>query len=94
MTDNDLREKLAALAHEQWSGWMKYLFDCGTFNKDGTWSMDDWAVKRWTRQMNTAYDELPEDERESDRTEADKVLALLPNLNIDDDRLMIGPNYD
>lgn len=25
----DLREALAALAHEQWSGWMRYLFSRG-----------------------------------------------------------------
>lgn len=23
-----LREQLAALAHEQWSGWMRYMFSC------------------------------------------------------------------
>ncbi len=56
----DLPEALAALAHEQWIGWMEYQFSKGTFNEDGTWTMPVWAVKRWKRQMNTPYDDLPE----------------------------------
>lgn len=72
----EMREPLAALAHEQWSGWMRYMFSTGTFNDDGTWTMPAWAVERWQRQMNTPYAELPEAEKTSDRLEADKVLAL------------------
>lgn len=74
---NELREKLAGLAHEQWSGWMRYLFDNGIFNNDGTWTMPAWAVERWGRQMRTPYSELSEDERNSDRNEADKMLAVI-----------------
>lgn len=70
------REQLAALAHEQWSGWMRYMFGKGKWNKNGTWTMPTWAVERWGRQMDTPYADLPDDERASDRTEADKALAL------------------
>ncbi len=73
-----VREKLAELAHAQWSGWMKYLFSKGTFNPDGTWTMPKWAVDRWQGQMNMPYSELPESEKNSDREEADRVLGLLP----------------
>ena len=31
-----LRGKLAELCYEQWPGWMKYLFEFGIFNADGT----------------------------------------------------------
>lgn len=73
-----LREKLAMLVHEvQWSGWMKYLFSKGIFNKDGTWTMPAWAVKRWTRQMETPYSQLSDDEQENDRIEVDKFLAVI-----------------
>lgn len=65
------KEKLAALIHKQWSGWMEYLFSKGTFNPDGTWTMPAWAVVRWTRQMKTDYADLSEDEKESDRQEVD-----------------------
>lgn len=73
-----LREALAAHAHDgPWSGWMKYMMGIGTLNDDGTWTMPAWAVERWTRQMTTAYAELPEAERASDRIEADRIFAVL-----------------
>ena len=74
---NDLREKLADLAHKQWSGWMKHLFSKSRKNDDGTVTIPVWAVERWTRQMNTDYKELPEEEKESDRKEARKVIQVL-----------------
>jgi len=75
--ENELREQLAALAHEQWRGWMEYLFKCGTPLYGGAVELPAWAVDRWKRQMRTPYADLPEDEKQSDRTEADKVLAIV-----------------
>ena len=72
-----MREKFAELAHKQWSGWMRYLFKKGTFNKDGTWTMPPWAVERWTRQAETPFSNLSPTEQESDRKEADRFLELL-----------------
>ncbi len=71
-----MREKLANLAHDQWSGWMKYLFSKGVFNENGTWTMPAWAVDRWKQQMTTPYTELSESEQNSDRKEADKFLVI------------------
>ena len=70
-------EKLAALAHEQWSGWMKYLFRFGVENPDGSFTMDADQVARWKRQMSTTYADLLESEKASDRTEAEKVLLTM-----------------
>lgn len=72
-----LREDFARLAHEQWAGWMEYIFEKGVFNKDGTWTMPVWAVARWKKQMETPYSELSESEQESDRKEADRFLDLI-----------------
>lgn len=73
----DLREALAAQAHESWSGWMRYLFSkCDMSGSSGAF-IPGWAVERWQRQMNTPYAELPEEEKESDRKEADEYLALI-----------------
>lgn len=77
-----IREKLARLAHEQWSGWMDYLFSKGEFNQDRTWTMPAWAVKRWKRQAETSYSDLSESEQDSDRNEADKFLAVIEDEKI------------
>lgn len=73
----ELREKLADYAHSAWAGWMVYLFSKGTFNEDGTWTMPSWAVERWKRQMLAVYDDLPENEKPSDRAEADRMLDIV-----------------
>ena len=72
-----MKEKLANLCHEQWSGWMVYLFSKGTFNDNGTWTMPAWAVKRWMEQMETPYSKLSKIEQDSDRQEADRFLRVL-----------------
>lgn len=77
MVESALVEKLAALAHEQWSGWMKYLFGLGEENPDGSFTISKDKVDRWKRQMRTDYADLPDGERESDRIEARKVLEVL-----------------
>lgn len=85
--NDDTREELAAYAHEAWSGWMEYLFSkCDIAQSgpafeadapDGRLIIPAWAVERWTRQMNTPYADLPESEKESDRKEADRMLAIM-----------------
>ena len=79
--ETDKRENLAKLAHEQWSGWMEYLFSKGMFNSDGTWTMPQWAVDRWKRQMKTDYKDLSESEKNSDRKEADKFIRVMEGKN-------------
>jgi hypothetical protein len=80
----ELREKLAELAHSQWAGWMDYLFSkCPEYKagsvqaEDGAMIIPKWAVDRWKRQAATPYCDLSVEEKDSDRTEADKFLALL-----------------
>ena len=65
--ERELREKLAELAHSQWSGWMEWMLK----------NLDDVHIKNWKRQMNTPYDKLSEREKDSDRKEADKYLQVL-----------------
>lgn len=77
MSKGMLREALAAYAHDAWAGWTQYVFDKSTANPDGTVTIPAWAVKRWKRQIATAYADLPEDEKASDRAEADRMLAIV-----------------
>ena len=79
--DTDLGEALAALAHEQWSGWIEYIFIKGIFNDDGTLTIPARDVKSWKRQMNTPYDELTGLEKYDARAEAERVLQVFKEMN-------------
>lgn len=76
MNDAELTERLAEYAHEAWAGWMRYMLSRCEQKEDGTVIIPAWAVERWTRQMDTVYADLPEGEKESDRDEARKMIAL------------------
>lgn len=78
---NKTREELADYAHEAWSGWMKYMFKKSENTPNGNVIMPKWAVDRWSRQMNTAYKDLSEEEKESDRDEADRMLKIMDAQN-------------
>ncbi len=56
---------------------MAYLFSVSIQNEDGSYTIPADKVKHWTLQMHTLYSELSEREKESDREQADKVLAVL-----------------
>ena len=82
--EDKLREKLAELCHEQWSQWMEYLYGkCdNTISIYATEGKTQAIIPkeftaRWYRQMNTSYEGLSEEEKESDRREADKFMKLL-----------------
>lgn len=66
-SEYQLREDLAALEHEQWAHWTRYMLD----------NMSDENIKRWRQQIDTPYSELSEQEKESDRNWADKVIEKL-----------------
>lgn len=77
MGNDELGEQLAAVQHEIWAHWMRYMFTCGQFGPDGSWHMPAFKAERWQRQMDTPYAELTDRERESDREQADKILAVV-----------------
>jgi len=78
---NALREELAALSHRQWSGWMDYMFaSCDENLEDGSIYIPSELVERWKRQARTPYEELSEEEKDSDRAEADRVLETMTRL--------------
>lgn len=76
-TIEETTEDLAAYAHEAWSGWMRYLWRLSTENEDGTVTIPADLVARWQRQTNTEYADLPENEKDSDRAEAMKMLDIV-----------------
>jgi hypothetical protein len=74
---NPILEDLAHLQHEQWSGWMQYLFSKNKINDDGSFTIPKEFVERWKRQIETKYKDLSESEKEADRIEARKYLHFL-----------------
>ena len=71
-----MREEIAAVQHAIWSHWMKYLFSVSDTDS-GCETIPADEANRWKRQVNTPYSELKEKEKESDRDQADKVIAVL-----------------
>ena len=78
--DPALMEQLAGLEHERWSGWMKYQAEhcylAGIERYDRHRSGEAF-VTRWQRLAKTLYENLTEQEKESDRIEVRKTLAVL-----------------
>jgi hypothetical protein len=64
---DNLIEKLAALEHEQWAHWTRYMLD----------NLTPENIQRWRRQIETPYEDLSEKEKESDRVWARKVMELM-----------------
>ena len=62
-----IRERLAALEHEQWAHWTRYLLDHLTPEN----------VEHWRKQIDTPYEDLSEPEKQSDRVWADRVLEIV-----------------
>lgn len=73
----NLLEALSDYAHMTWAGWMTYMFSKSTKNKDGSVTIPAELVERWSRQVGTPYWSLPENEKESDRAEARKILEIV-----------------
>lgn len=77
---DSLLEALAAQEHTRWANWMRFLFECGESQGNGTFIIDARCVRRWRRQVKQEYSELAEPEKEQDRNEVRKTLALLASF--------------
>lgn len=85
MTSDETREALADYAHKAWAGWMRHMFDrCtkqGISVVDRSLLIHSDDVERWQRQMETPYADLSEQEKDSDRKEADKMLMIIESMD-------------
>ena len=88
--NEELIELIADFFHENWSHWMKYMFEVAVnvaedseslawMNRTGlvAYTFNEDMYDRWQRQMKTPYSELSEKEKDSDREWAEKLLKLL-----------------
>jgi len=77
-----LREMLADIEHRRWADWQEY---CHTvlrehFNDEGI----EQVLARWDRQIKTSYDELSDEEKESDREQVDRYLEIVVSFLVNE----------
>jgi glutathione S-transferase len=79
--DRELREKLAAIEHERWSHWQAWFFSqCEQMmtgaDKIGL-KVPQGYVDHLQKQIDTHYQQLSEQEKESDREQVDRYWPLI-----------------
>lgn len=70
-------EELAAVEHERWSHWQKYVHSKCSRQADGSLLIPLELVVRWERQISLPYDCLNEQEKESDREQVHRYLPVV-----------------
>ena len=77
----DFVEKGAAIEHERWSRWQKYMHSkILPTEHDALMQIGTEFVERWNRQIDTPYAELSEKEKESDRIEVRKYYPFIDQI--------------
>ena len=76
MNNEKLSENIASTMHSIWSHWMRYLFSVSIKNEDGTYTIPVGKVDRWQRQLETPYELLTDEEKQSDREQAIKIMNI------------------
>jgi hypothetical protein len=75
---NELLETLASVEHERWSHWQRYMHSkCVPQGEDGALLIPADLVKRWEKLINTAYSQLTNEQKESDREQVRRYLPLI-----------------
>lgn len=83
LAHKELLEALAAVEHERWSHWQRYLHSQCRPGDDGSLTIPSELVRRWSAQITTPYDELSDNEKESDRDQVRKTLEVLRAFLLD-----------
>ncbi|AYF30492.1 hypothetical protein CSH63_24195 [Micromonospora tulbaghiae] len=77
LQSGSLMEALAALEHERWSHWQRYLHSQCRPVSDGSLVIPAELVARWAEQMATPYAQLSEEEKDSDREQVGRYLPVI-----------------
>ena len=72
-----LIEELAAIEHERWSHWQRYMHDKADKQPDGSLLIPSELVARWENQINTPYADLSGEEKASDRDQVERYLPII-----------------
>ena len=72
-------DELAAIEHERWSHWQRYVHEKGRREADGSVTIPAELVEQWEAQIDKPYVDLSEDEKESDREQVRKYMPVIVN---------------
>ncbi|MER8606016.1 hypothetical protein NKH48_20130 [Mesorhizobium sp. M1233] len=70
-------EKLAAIEHDRWSHWQRYMHSKCSMQADGSLLIPPNLVAQWERLIALPYDHLDEDEKNSDREQVQRYLPVI-----------------
>lgn len=74
---NSLKEELAAIEHDRWAHWQKYMHEKCIQNEDGSLTIPKEFVSKWSLQIATPYAALSEKAKDSDREQVDKYFPTI-----------------
>ena len=77
MPSEVLKEQLAAIEHQRWADWQRWMHEQCQRNADGSLTIPATLVERWERQIATPYEALTEREKNSDREQVDRYWHLI-----------------
>ena len=74
---HDFKLQLAAIEHERWADWQRWLHSQCVKNEDGSLTIPAPLVERWERQIATDFWALSGPEQQSDLDQVDRYWPLL-----------------
>lgn len=74
---DDLTDRLASIEHERWSHWQRYVHSRCTRLPDGSLLIPSDLVLQWERQIETPFERLSDEEKESDREQVQRYLPII-----------------
>ena len=80
----ELKEKLAAIEHERWADWQKWVHSRAYLDWDAEgntiYCFKQEQISAWDKQITTPYSELSDREKASDMEQVDRYWPLILNL--------------
>lgn len=73
----EVLQQLAAVEHERWSHWQRYLHSKCARREDGSLIIPAELVDRWEGQMETPYFDLSFEEQLSDQKQVNRYLPVI-----------------
>lgn len=78
-------EQLAAIEHERWGDWQKYMHSQGKWvagvdDQENGLLFEEDQIAHWERQMGTKYEDLTEREKIEDQKQVDRYWPLIEQI--------------